>query len=135
MTREETKQAIEELKAQGFSEDEMLLTFYTMFQNDELNIEQLGSLVDLLGYELSPEFLEMSPEDQKTKGYEEVEEGESGNLSEEEIEDAKEVTPEETEETEKVEEDSQPEEKEEKTDASEDDEEKAKKLFGIKNWK
>ena len=125
MTREETKQAIEELKAQGFSEDEMLLTFYTMFQNDKLNIEQLGSLVDLLGYELSPEFLEMSPEDQKTKGYEEAEDAE--DLTEEEIEDAKEVTPEETEEPEKN--------QEEKSNTSEDDEEKAKKLFGIKNWK
>lgn len=129
MTREETKQAIEELKAQGFSEDEMLLTFYTMFQNDKLNIEQLGSLVDLLGYELSPEFLEMSPEDQKTKGYEEAEDAE--DLTEEEIEDAKEVTPEETEGAEEKPES----EKEEKSDAFEDDEEKAKKLFGIKNWK
>lgn len=117
MTREETKKAIEELKAQGFSEDEMLLTFYTMFQNDKLTVEELGGLVDILGYELSPEFLEMSPEDQKTKGYEELEE--------EEIEDAKEV-----EGTQESEKEVDEEEKEEEV-----DEEKAKKLFGLKNWK
>lgn len=118
MTREEAKQAIEELKAQGFSEDEMLLTFYTMFQDDKLNVEQLGNLVELIGYELSEEFLAMSPEDQKTKGYEEVKDEE--NLTEEEIEDAKEV---------------EPEEKEKTSEPSGDDEEKAKKLFGIKDWK
>lgn len=129
MTREEAKQAIEELKAQGFSEDEMLLTFYTMFQDDKLNVDQLGNLVGLIGYELSEEFLAMSPEDQKTKGYEEAEDAE--NLTKEEIEDAKEVEPEEKNNA------SEPkgEEAEETEDASEDDEEKAKKLFGIKDWK
>lgn len=72
MTEQELLEAIEELKQQGFSEDEFLLVFYTMFQNDDINLEQLAYLVDLFGYELTEEFLAMSPEDQKTKGYEDV---------------------------------------------------------------
>ena len=70
MTEQELLEAIEELKQQGFSEDEFLLVFYTMFQNDDINLEQLAYLVDLFGYKLTEEFLAMSPEDQKTKGYE-----------------------------------------------------------------
>ena len=72
MTEQEVLEAIEELKQQGFSEDEFLLVFYTMFQNDDINLEQLAYLVDLFGYELTEEFLAMSPEDQKTKGYEDA---------------------------------------------------------------
>lgn len=72
MTEQEVLEAIEELKQQGFTEDEFLLVFYTMFQNDDINLEQLAYLVDLFGYELTEEFLAMSPEDQKTKGYEDA---------------------------------------------------------------
>lgn len=72
MTEQELLEAIEELKQQGFTEDEFLLVFYTMFQNDDINLEQLAYLVDLFGYELTEEFLAMSPEDQKTKGYEDA---------------------------------------------------------------
>ena len=72
MTEPELLEAIEELKQQGFTEDEFLLVFYTMFQNDDINLEQLAYLVDLFGYELTEEFLGMSPEDQKTKGYEDA---------------------------------------------------------------
>ena len=72
MTEQELLEAIEELKQQGFTEDEFLLVFYTMFQNDDINLDQLAYLVDLFGYELTEEFLAMSPEDQKTKGYEDA---------------------------------------------------------------
>ena len=72
MTEQEVLEAIEELKQQGFTEDEFLLVFYTIFQNDDINLEQLAYLVDLFGYELTEEFLAMSPEDQKTKGYEDA---------------------------------------------------------------
>lgn len=72
MTEQELLEAIEELKQQGFTEDEFLLVFYTMFQHDDINLEQLAYLVDIFGYELTEEFLAMSPEDQKTKGYEDA---------------------------------------------------------------
>lgn len=76
MTIEEAKKGFDELKAQGMTEDEMVSVLYLMFQDDAINLKQFGELVKVLGYELSEEFLAMSPEDQKTKGWEEVEDSE-----------------------------------------------------------
>lgn len=122
MTLEEAKKAIEELKAQGETEESMLGTFYLMFQDDVITVEELGDLCQLIGYELTDEFKNMSPEDQKTKGYEEVEDEET-DLSKEEIDDAKELEP--------GEEDSEKSEKPENEGDDEDEKEKAKKLFGF----
>ena len=76
MTIEEAKKGFDELKAQGMTEDEMVSVLYLMFQDDAIDLKQFGELVKVLGYELSEEFLAMSPEDQKTKGWEEVEDSE-----------------------------------------------------------
>ena len=119
MTVQEAKKAIEELKAQGETEETMLGTFYLMFQDDVITVDELGDLCQLIGYELTEEFKNMSEEDQKTKGYEEVED-EEADLSKEEIEDAKEFEP--------GEEDKK---KSEDKNDDKDEEEKAKKLFGF----
>lgn len=74
MTVEEGKKAIEELKAQGNSEEEIAGSFYLMFVDGKIDVEQLDALVNLLGYHLTEEFKNMSPEDQMTKGFEEKEE-------------------------------------------------------------
>lgn len=76
MTIEEAKKGFDELKAQGMTEDEIVAILYIMFQKDEIDLDMFGELVKVLGYELSEEFLAMSPEDQKTKGWEEVEDSE-----------------------------------------------------------
>ena len=82
MTVQEGKDMIEELKASGWNEEEIVAGFYQLFTEDEININELGDLVGLVGYELSEEFKAMSPEDQKTKGWaeeavdEDVKEGE-----------------------------------------------------------
>lgn len=76
MTIEEMKKAISELKAEGHEEEEILGAFYKMFQDDKLTIDELDGIVNLMGYHLTDEFKAMSPEDQKTKGYEEVEDTE-----------------------------------------------------------
>lgn len=103
MTVEEGKKAIEELKAQGNSEEEIAGSFYLMFVDGKIDVEQLDALVNLLGYHLTEEFKNMSPEDQMTKGFEEKEEDED-----EEIED-----------------------KEDNDDEDEDEEKEAMKLMGI----
>lgn len=90
MTLEEGKKAIEQLKAEGHSEDEILGAFYKMFQNDKLTLEELDGMVNLMGYHLTDDFKAMSPEDQKTKGYEETEEPAEG-VGSEEVEEAKET--------------------------------------------
>lgn len=90
MTLEEGKKAIEQLKAEGHSEDEILGAFYKMFQNNKLTLEELDGMVNLMGYHLTDDFKAMSPEDQKTKGYEETEEPAEG-VDSEEVEEAKET--------------------------------------------
>jgi len=127
MTLDEGKKAIEQLKAEGHSEEDILGAFYKMFQNDELTFEELDGVVNLMGYHLTDEFKAMSPEDQKKKGYEETEEPAEG-VDKEEVEEAKETDGKDEEESESVE------KKEEKSDDGEEDEseekERAMKLFG-----
>lgn len=113
MTVDEGKKAIEQLKAEGHSDDEILGAFYKMFQDDKLNLEQLEGMVNLMGYHLKDEFKAMSPEDQKTKGYETVDEPAEG-VGEEQVEEAKE-------------DEGEPEEKPE--DDESDEEKRAMKLF------
>lgn len=65
MTLEEAKLAIDGFKAKGITDEEIVATLYLMFQDDKLNVEELESLVGLVGYELTEEFLNMSKEEQK----------------------------------------------------------------------
>ena len=73
MTEAEVKQVIETLKSQGCDEEEILGSFYKMFQDDKINFDQLEALTEALGWHITDEFRNMSDEDKKTKGYEEVE--------------------------------------------------------------
>ena len=61
-----------------------------MFQDDKITVEGLEGLVETLGWHLTEEFKAMSPEDQKTKGYEEIEDEGGEGATETEIEAAKE---------------------------------------------
>ena len=91
MTIDEAKKAFDEMRAQGADDNAILGTLYSMFQDDKIDVNQLGALVNVLGYELTEEFKGMSPEDQKTKGYEEGEEDKPAEgVTKEEVEKAKE---------------------------------------------
>lgn len=133
MTLDEGKKAIEQLKAEGHSEEDILGAFYKMFQNDELTFEELDGVVNLMGYHLTDEFKAMSPEDQKKKGYEETEEPAEG-VDKEEVEEAKETDGKDEEESESVEKKEENPDNSGKSDDSEEDEseekERAMKLFG-----
>ena len=144
MTIDEGKKMIEELKAEGFDEEQIVAGFYQLFIDGDVNVEQLGDLVQLVGWELTEEFKNMSPEDQKTKGWETSED--TSDVTKEENDEAKEFEPKENDgaSEEKAEDGKEPEEKpeedkkdesseDENKNESEDDEEKrAKKLFGLK---
>lgn len=82
MTMEDLKGLIEELKQEGNSEEDIVAGFYKMFQDDKINFEQLEALVHQVGWEITDEFRNLSDEDKKTKGFEEVE-GEVAEDSEE----------------------------------------------------
>lgn len=137
MTPEEAKSAIDALKKDGLGDEEILYAFYRMFQDGKITVEGLEGLVETLGWHLTEEFKAMSPEDQKTKGYEEIEDEGGEGATETEIEAAKEY-PDKADEVSE----SNPQtdgseeakaEKEEPASTDEDDEEKeAMKLFGMK---
>ena len=118
MTIDEAREAIEELKAQGANEEEIAGSFYLMFVDGKLDLKQFEALVNVLGYHLSEEFLAMSEEEQKEKGFTKTEEAAEG-VSDDTVEKSKddETNPVKKEETD-----------EDKDEESEED--KAMKLFG-----
>ena len=121
MTYEEAKAAIEDLKAQGETEDDILKVLYLMFTKGEFDVETLRALVGTMGYEFTEEFEAMSDEDKKTKGWEQEDDPEKSGVDKEEIEKAKEFGDDDDEEP-----------KDEPKDESEEDEKKrAMKLFGL----
>lgn len=65
MKIEEAKMAINSLKKEGFSDDQIIQSFAMMFINDKININILEVLMNVLGYELDKEFLSLSTEQQK----------------------------------------------------------------------
>lgn len=71
MTYDEAVDAIEQLRREGNSDEKIVSILYAMFVDDELDINGLEQLCRIVGYELTDEFKRMSPEEQKTKGYEE----------------------------------------------------------------
>ena len=70
MTVKEVKKAIKELKKQGYSEEEILASFYAMFCDDKITAEQLEGLAQVMGYELNDEFKNLSNEEKKRYGEE-----------------------------------------------------------------
>lgn len=132
MTYEEAQKAIESLKAEGYSEEEILIVFHDMFRDGKMTIDELKEMVGLIGYEITEEFLNMSEEEQKEPLYE--------ILGEEDGEEGKEKTePSDKEPSGKEPSGKEPETKEEPESdekgsnekLSESDEEKARKLFGL----
>lgn len=132
MTPQEAKQFLDEQKAQGHSEEEILAVLYSMFVDDSINIDQLEALVGAMGYRLTEEFKNMSPEDQKTKGWGEDEEPKAEENGEEAPK-AEEPPAEEpaAKEEPKAEEAPAKEEPKAEENGGENEEEKAKKLFGL----
>ena len=116
MTIDEGKKAIEELKAQGNSEEEIAGSMYLMFKNGEITVEELEAFIGLMGFELTEEFKNMDPESQKEKGYE---------LTNEDAEPEGEAKPQEE----------QKEQKNPKDDGDNDEEKEEKQAMGLFNKK
>lgn len=126
MTIEEAKGAFDQLKAQGSDDNEILAGLYLMYQNDELNFEELEAFSNILGYEINDDFRNMSDEDKKKFGISFDEDKAEEGTSKEEIEDAKEYSKGEEGSKESEDKGSEIEEKEEvKEDKKEEDDGKA----------
>lgn len=137
MTIDDVKKAFDEMRAQGADDNAILGTLYRMFQDDKIDVEQLGALVNVLGYELTDEFKQMTPEDQKTKGWEADDESEKAEgVTDEEVEKAKEYgdDPDERSGNASDEKSDETDAESDKKDEEESDEEatkKARKIFGL----
>lgn len=65
MTVKEIEEVIEMLKNQGNSEEDIAASFYLMFAEKKIDLNQLRALLAVLGYDLSDEFLKLSEEEQR----------------------------------------------------------------------
>ena len=86
MELNELKTAVEEMKAQGTSEEDILGTFYLKFVDGEISLEEFEALASVLGKGLSDEFKGLSEEEQKKYALTEEEETEAEPESDEEEE-------------------------------------------------
>ena len=96
MELSELKTAVEEMKAQGTSEEDILGTFYLKFVDGEISLEEFEALASVLGKGLSDEFKGLSEEEQKKYALTEEEtdnneEAEAESDEEEEDEDEEEA--------------------------------------------
>lgn len=136
MTIEEAKKALEQLKSEGKTDEEILGGMYLMFADGTMTLSDLRTLTELLGYEFTEEFEALSDEDKKKRGFESTDEPAEG-VDKEDVEDAKEFGDDDDEgEKAKEEDDSQPQSEsepkaDEADDEEEDDEKKAARLFGF----
>ena len=76
MTVKEGRKMVDMLKKEGFDEEQIVGGFYQLYIDGKVTVEQLQDLVKLVGWEVTEEFLNMSEEDKKTKGWEVVEDEE-----------------------------------------------------------
>ena len=109
MELNELKTAVEEMKAQGTSEEDILGTFYLKFVDGEISLEEFEALASVLGKGLSDEFKGLSEEEQKKYALTEEEETETEAEEETESDD----------------------ESDEETESEEDEEKRAMKLLNV----
>lgn len=122
MTIEEAKKALEQLKSEGKTDEEILGGMYLMFADGTMTLSDLRTLTELLGYEFTEEFEALSDEDKKRRGFESTDEPAEG-VDKEDVEDAKECKKEEGC-------DGMPKDDDEDDD-EDDDDKKAARLFGF----
>ena len=89
MNSEEIQSLIEQLKAQGLSEEDIMEIFFQTFTEGKMDRKDLETLADAMGYELTDEFKNDETPDPIEEAPAEGLEG----LTKEEVEDAKEIEP------------------------------------------
>ena len=129
ITANEIKQTWDEFKAQGRTENDIIGAWYLMFKDGDITVQEFKTMLNVVGYDLSDEFMNMSEEDQKNEDkFFDLDEDSDKDLSKKEIEEAKEYKKDEDEE-EDSDEDEDRKEKDEEDEES--DEKKAARLFGF----
>ena len=73
MTIEELNQVYDQLRSEGRTDEEILGMLYLMYMDEQINTNELEAMIEVLGYEFSPEFAAMSEEDKHIKGFSYIE--------------------------------------------------------------
>lgn len=87
MNEEEIKSLIEQLKATGLKDEEIMDTFYKSFEKGEMDRDDLETLANAMGYELTDDFKNDAEPDPIANG------GDAGEMSKEQLEDAQALKP------------------------------------------
>ena len=65
MTIKEVEEAIEILKQQGNSDEDIAASFYLMYADNKIDINQFKALLAVLGYKLVDDFEKLSKKEQQ----------------------------------------------------------------------
>lgn len=65
-TAGEFRKMVDGLKDEGQTDTSIMIGLYAMFVDDKLTLDQFKTLIETMGYELSDDFLNKSPEEQKS---------------------------------------------------------------------
>lgn len=68
LSLEELQGALNQLRSEGYTEEDMLKVFYLMYSDGKISLDSLRTITEVLGYEFTDEFENMSKKDKKTKG-------------------------------------------------------------------
>ena len=127
MTKEEFDSLIEEQRKKGFSDEDIVKIFALMFRDGKIDRETIEGILEGAGYEISPEFKEMSDEEFKEKIL--ISDDEGGEKAPEA--DKAEVEEKSEEFKEKREERKEAKEEDEKEDSEEDERKRAMRLMNL----
>lgn len=113
MTDTEVKDAVQQLKSEGYDESQIIGGYFDMFKNGEIDFDGFQGILSVMGYEVTDEFKNMSDEEKKKQEWSSEEEptGETDERAPKEIDDESESKPE------------------------DDEESKAMEMFGVKDKK
>ena len=69
MTIDEIEEAIENLREEGMDDDALIGAVYMLFKEDKLNAEELRIVLNVMGYDLTEEFMNLPEEQQKDSDF------------------------------------------------------------------
>ena len=65
MTVKEFNEFLDEMREKGYTDQMILVVLYSMYANHEFTTEEYENLINVMGYEFSDEFKNMSEEEKR----------------------------------------------------------------------
>ncbi len=65
MTVKEFNEFLDEMREKGYTDQMILIVLYSMYANNEFTTEEYENLINVMGYEFSDEFKNMSEEEKR----------------------------------------------------------------------